>query len=81
MASQGAPSRDSLALIEAELRRDPFAFDLLWAAGIQHLQLGDREEAGEIFATFMIRAPRSPLTRQLTEEAQQAQRDGALPLP
>lgn len=72
------PTRETVEIIETALARDPFAFDLLWASGAYHLALGEREEAGTIFATFMIRAPRSAMTKRLTEVARASQ-SGALP--
>lgn len=67
------PDRVGLAVIEDELRHDPFAFDLLMAAGQYHAALGDADEAASILHTYAIRSPRSEFARRLAAAV------GALP--
>lgn len=71
------PNRQNLSIIETELRHDPFAFDLLWLSGTMHYALDEKEEAADIFSTFMIRAPRSQFARNV----ELAMASGALRLP
>lgn len=58
-----APTRETLAILEHELFDDPFALDILYAAALQHLALGEADQAEEMLQTFVILAPRSDLAQ------------------
>jgi hypothetical protein len=64
-ASNVPPSRRTLAVLEAELARDPYAFNLVYVAAAQHMILGDAEQAELMFQSYAIRAPRSTFARQV----------------
>lgn len=61
------PTRETLGILEHELFGDPFALDILYAAALQHLALGNTDKAEEMLQTFVILAPRSEFARAATQ--------------